>query len=475
MSEKFTDNDFDNIFRQSLDNTETQPSESFWIKASEDALFKRNLAHTRQLAKWKITAYSLAAMVVALSVYAFYSKTQAGINSNTTSVTSSKPATPNTSTSVQSSNNTPMVANATNAPVAVNTSNQTKNIITPAPVSSIPEKKNSVPTHMKTGRSLNTSPVNALPPVAYNSTAPETKVPTVKENMGVNQVQPQTNLTASSGEIAFATQQNIYFNHADNVSSSISPDIISPVSGISIPQHKNLLSRLSLSLFYEPYLSDELLESDNDDIVTFNNTTGNEEEQNPYQLGIRLGYAINKHWSIVTGCYYYNFKVVVSPTAIFAQSYDGNIGYHFQTSMGNVTCPYGGNVCVGDMLTVNGTATANYISVPLLLKYNFLTGGRLGFYITAGGATNIVASREMSIYWKESNWEQGYNTEGIESTKNIYFSYYIAPGISYNIFHGISVYAEPSLQGSPILWGSGSNSKNSSPFIGGGGGITFHL
>jgi len=43
MSEKLTNDNIDKIFRNSIDNMETQPSENFWIDVSEDPLSKASI------------------------------------------------------------------------------------------------------------------------------------------------------------------------------------------------------------------------------------------------------------------------------------------------------------------------------------------------------------------------------------------------------------------------------------------------
>src|ERR1700722_17729421 len=78
MSEKLTNNNIDDIFRDSISNMETQPSEGFWIKTSESALFKSTLARRKAVGRWKLVAAALAIALVSLSAYIIYMQKQIG-------------------------------------------------------------------------------------------------------------------------------------------------------------------------------------------------------------------------------------------------------------------------------------------------------------------------------------------------------------------------------------------------------------
>jgi len=75
------------------------------------------------------------------------------------------------------------------------------------------------------------------------------------------------------------------------------------------------------------------------------------------------------------------------------------------------------------------------------------------------------------MQWRDFNWEQGSAKEGIDNSKKVYTSYYFAPGARYNLLTGISVFFEPSLQGSPVY----SKTSGTTPYVGLGGGITYHF
>ncbi|HTB33139.1 MAG TPA: hypothetical protein VK808_14015 [Bacteroidia bacterium] len=500
MSEKLTNDNIDKIFRDSIDEMETQPSENFWINASEDALFKSNLANSRAISNWKLIAASLAAALVFLSAYLIYTQRQLSNISQKLVVVEKQ----------NSDQNKSVISISNGAPIASVSANQEKLQPVAEQKKPLTKKHKVIASKTQYAVQTNTSIKKKMARVAkqnalaFNTTASShssknnhsfvrenrtSKSSTVStasnipvqqnvnsndENSGQNKPGIQSNSISNTDNLlALTNTDKVSIPLINNQAPTITPDHVDPVlTGIKGTDHKNTLSRMSLSVFYEPYMSDELLENESSDIVTKNNVSANEEEINPYTIGIKIGYNISKHWTITTGCLFYNFNVSVSPATIYAQKQaDGEIGYSFQTSAGTVSCPYGTSPSAGDFMIVSGKEIVNYISVPVQLKYNFITAGKFGLYITGGAMFNIVAHREMTMHWQDFAWNQGNATEGIDNSKKIYGSFYIAPGIAYKVFNNFSIFLEPSLQGSPIF----SSAKNAPPYLGIGAGITCHL
>ncbi|HXP50045.1 MAG TPA: hypothetical protein VN922_08830 [Bacteroidia bacterium] len=500
MSEKLTNDNIDKIFRDSIDEMEIQPSENFWVNASEDALFKSNLANSRAISNWKLVAASLAAALVFLSAYLIYTQRQLS-NINQKLVVVEKK---------NSDQNKSDVSIPNGVPIASVSANQEK----PQPVTEqkeYPTKKhkaaasktqyaiqNNTSVKKKMARAarqnvvvFNTTGSSHSPKNNYSfvkkkrtsksssaslasSTLVQQAVNSNNENGGENKPNLQSNSVSNTDNLLAVTNADkIFIPLINKQAPTITPDYIEPVQNeVKAVEHKNILSKLSLSLFYEPYMSDELIENEANDIVTINNVSANEEEVNPYTIGIKFGYDISKHWTITAGCLFYNFNVSVSPATIYAQKQsNGDVAYSFQTSMGTVTCPYGANPSVGDFMVISGKEIVNYLSIPLQIKYNVLNTGNLGLYVTGGAMFNIVAYREMTMHWQDFALNQGDATEGIDNSKKIYSSFYIAPGVSYKVFNTFSIFLEPSLQGSPIF----SSAKNAPPYLGIGAGITYHL
>ncbi len=466
MGERLTNKDFDDIFRDSIGDVDTQPSEGFWIKASENSLFNSTQSKKKAVAKWKLIAASLTAAVVILAAYVFYMQGKLDNANKKLTIAEKKNTIPpgvtisqlNNATASTSSIHkeiTPPINQAVDVKnrSALVTNNARQNSFSNGSLPPLGTSKNHNNNH-NVAINNNASPANTI---AYNQSA-------LQKDQG----------TISSNSIEFLNgsgNSSILANSAEEL--TINDNIIPVQNTIKTAEDKSVLSKMSVSLFYQPYLSDEPLENQSTDIVTYNNVSGNEEEVKPFIAGIKIGYDVSTHWTITTGCLYYNFTIGVSPTIIYAQKQqNGDVGYSFQTGMGSVTCPYvSSNPSAGDAITVSGNEVANYISIPLQVKYNFITARNWSFYLTAGIMANIVAYRKMDMHWEENNLNAGNAIEGIDNSRKIYGSYYFAPAISYKAFKGISLFMEPSLQGSPVF----SSAKNSPPYVGVGAGITYHF
>lgn len=535
MNEKLTNKDIDNIFRNSVENLETEPSESFWIKASEDTLFKSTQAHSREVTRWKMVAFALAAMLLASSAYVVYTQKQVSIIKHEVSrlekKTEQTPALGNAivaqnaghnqiplaatekknyaavtsvpaSSSVISSVNHKAVQHGTgyalaSSQKAIVNSNTTFNKALPvaaypaneaasATNTIVAAKGNPAPlvAASENNVSVTTNPPDEMP--VQKTTAAEPAKGNVSSASGILVDNNTADVTTASAGNAMPSQQEPATAPNDKkpaaqtqvTAKTVTGNAAAPQAGTPTPAAtgNKIVSHLAASLFYEPYLSDELFEKDMADNTIINNVVSSEEEVNPYKLGVRIGYDISPRLSVISGCYYYSFRVSVKPTVIYAQKQqNGDVGYYFQTSLGIVTCPYEYTPKAGDGIVINGMATATYLSIPLLLKYTFINTGNLKLYVTAGVAANMVTYSKMSMHWQNFSWEEGDAVEGISGSQMTHYTYYFSPGISYKLVKGFSVYAEPSIQGSPVLWGKSTSSANSAPFIGAGGGITYHF
>lgn len=477
MKEKLTNSNLDKIFRDSIDNMETQPSEAFWVKASEDYLFKSNLAGQKALGRWKVTAAALGAAVILLSAYIIYMQSQISNINNRLAITEKKTGI-HTNTA-RLSLNEKRIQSVFVQPQKIQNNKNKGTIISlaikskthRAEITSVSEESINKPGGFN-GSTANSKKYNRFS-IANTVAKPGTFKNSDASNLHNDEV-TQTNIAAagSPNDVEYLNaKSNTTLPQFNNSAVSITDNII-PVENYVRPLGSNILSRLSLSVFYEPYISDELLENESSDIITVNNVSANEEEVHPYMAGLRMGYDISKHWTISTGFLFYNFNVSVSPTTIYAQKQqDGTIGYSFQTSIGTVACPTPVNASVGNYMIVSGEELANYISIPLHVKYNFFTHTRWGFYIDAGVMINIAVLREMNVSWQEYNSLSGNSTEGINNSQKVYGSYYFAPGISYQLFNKISIFFEPSLEGSAVY----SIALNTTPYLGLGAGVTCHL
>src|SRR6185437_12304700 len=74
MSDKPEDNYIDQLFRDSIDNMETEPSDQFWNKAYGTILQNENKAYVLSIRMWRTVAAVLAIAVIALISFNVYTR-----------------------------------------------------------------------------------------------------------------------------------------------------------------------------------------------------------------------------------------------------------------------------------------------------------------------------------------------------------------------------------------------------------------
>ena len=461
-------NELDKIFRDSIENMETEPSESFWTKASEENLFKNSLVQKKTANRWKLVAATLAIALIGLSGYTVYIQKQVSIlNKKVSSIAIENNVKPANINSVASANTIPITNNVLSSQKAKASNNESTNV----------KPKNSITLNKavtKSGYSTVGASLNRNKTIAPTLNTITEQIADNNTNSYSNSVETATN---NSTEMSSISAEKIAL--IDPMANISSPGNINlPADYVNPASHKNWLSKFSVSLFFEPYISDELFENDDADNVTVNNSVvSSEEEVNPFAIGARVEYNICSHFSFVTGCNFYNFNVSFQPTTIYAaKQSDGDIGYSFQTSVGSVNCPYGtSNLNVGDAMIIKGTYATDYINVPLLLKYSLQLGSHWSIYAIGGAEINFVAYRKVDMYWHDMKWNEGEAKEGVSNASNTYYSIYFAPGVSYKLMKNISIFAEPSLQGPPTLFSKKGMVAGAGVYDGVGVGVTCKL
>jgi len=445
---------------------ETQPSDQFWLKASEDALFRNSQTNRKIIGKWKMVAAAIAIALVSLSAYVVYMQSEIGALNNKLSLKEKQ-----NNTTIAAENKISQSGTVIQPPVKVVEENvQAK---TAASVATIHKHatRNKVQNVMLTDGGTMTQEEVAKDLKEHSTSVTYSQtVPKGSSTVSNNNAEQETNSNQDKS-LALINASNVTIPQND-----ISNPAIDYANDKDVVT-KNTHSKFSVALFYEPYISDEQFENESSDIAVVNNVVSSEEEVKPYQIGARVEYHISSHLSFITGCAFYNFKVSVDPTTIFAQKLqDGKVGYAFQTSVGTVNCPYNeANTYVGDALIVKGEYTADYMSIPLYAKYSFINKTNWSLYIAGGAIINIVAYRKMNMHWQDLKWDEGNAVEGISGSSNVYGSYSLSPGISYRIIRGLSIYAEPSIQGAPNIFNGKTFVKNSAAFTGLGTGIIYQF
>src|SRR5579859_7323750 len=113
MSTEPEDNSIDRLFRSSIDNMETEPSDRFWNRAYDGILKNENSAYERKIRVWRGVSAVLAVAVACLIGYNVYTnrevtdiqKQVAGIERKQLQASDNKSEAVNTITNSLSTNN----------------------------------------------------------------------------------------------------------------------------------------------------------------------------------------------------------------------------------------------------------------------------------------------------------------------------------------------------------------------------------
>lgn len=518
MSENYDEKDLEKlIFKEGLAGGAIEPSEKFWNKAYEGILERNNHAQINRASRWWKGAFFIAgAAALLLGYYAFYVGTeladikqqltaiktteknivqqnatrnsvattsegnsgnqnisQTGINKNIPQTTTgaafvsvnkttdntfgekiirrtntysanspvhiSIPITPQVTHETSNSNNAKLLASNTPSITNSPASNENNNASTPTQI---------------TNNAAPPSPVNGLHSAA--SPNPSTS--------------PQISKTELSGKKTDSAFARINLDSSNALYLSRKPVTF-----------KNILSKISVSAFYAPGMTNDFLhDKDNDPTKTITASTlkTRQDGDGTYAIGLRLTYDISNKWSIFTGCYYSLYSYNIKPTIVYAQQQEnGLLGYSITTSSGTVFLPYtAGTTHIGDSIKVKGSSSRSYLSIPLQAKYKLATGRKLGLYITGGFSINIADYKETQISWENTALQEGdLSVQDIYGLNTVHFSYNLGLGANYIILRGLSIYAEPYVDGSFTSINNNTPVTTYPYFFGLALGVTYHF
>ncbi len=480
MNNKHPERDIDSIFKNAIDPVETEPSDKFWNRTYEEIIKRENKVYNKQMLLWKIISSILGTAIVLLAFYSFYihdrvnnvenqltqvEKKQTGGagNKNMVNVTTTTPgnkiAAVLTNTPTVSHENGgatthyPVAGASVNKPTTIN-----KNITAaqnePAALTRV-SATNSNPGSNYVGADKN--PLNnssygfgdkSLPGNYYSPS--NTNAVTSKDNNNSSLPAATTSALSSAAQNekpAVTGQKDSTPTLADNKNGA---DTLKPQAQMTMPTaSKNFMSHLYIAAFFSPELTDNII-NDNKPSgnVIVNNIKASEQGGITFSTGLKAGYDLSKHWSILTGLNYHTSSFSILPTEVHEQ-WQSNLnsnGYSIVTSDGTVEMPTSVLQYANDSLKAYGNSSVAYLGIPLQARYDVLPGSNLDYYIEAGFAANILLQTQTEINWETPSYANHCNIpscEGLES----YFVYNMGIGITYKLKKGITIFVEPGMQG----------------------------
>jgi hypothetical protein len=151
--------------------------------------------------------------------------------------------------------------------------------------------------------------------------------------------------------------------------------------------------------------------------------------------GISIEVDLNKRFSLETGIGYYEKNTTIKPRIIAAEKdREGKVKYRFDCSAGTyyINPKLGSSPSIGDSTkSFYAENKLQYITLPFIAKYHFMTG-KINWFQLIGGGVNMLAGQNFT-----TEIDNRY-TEKLEKIKTsdlnkIYFSAMVGVGIDYSI------------------------------------------
>ena len=497
MSSRHPDNDIDKIFKNAIEPVDTEPSDKFWNKAYDDIIKREGQVNNSQVHRWKVIAYTLAAAVVILVFFTFYMNGKINtIQKQVTEVEKNQPA-PIVHENESNNGSIRTAINNSTATAQLNTTTTVNNnTSTPAVTSPVTNGGNNINNFRIATNSASSNSTPLVSSVLKNYSNPgsnNTGTASTPVNIGssVNQTLPGNYYSKTdSNSVASETNKPVITTpeHKDTIAITQQTLPVAPVKKDTLPvlaqtkpagdtvntqmkrkragHIKLSLANLYASAFFSPGLIVEnIKDNDSWDNVTAYDVKSREDGQFNYSTGIKIGYDLSNHLSILTGLYYHASSFSIRPTVIHAQWYDNTPSYLMVTSAGTVDIPCKGYQNIGDSIKASATSASSYISIPLQARYTFNNSHKLGLYIDAGATANFLVNNNVDANWQTTSLTEGHATiPSCEGLQTSFYAYNVGFGLTYKLLNNLSVFGEPELSGAitPI---NNSSSITTYPYI----------
>lgn len=274
------------------------------------------------------------------------------------------------------------------------------------------------------------------------------------------------NLVANRITISGKKLDNIALQHFDNLPID-KEHILQPLSLMQTLPEKNanpdnvqkakklialkrpVKSRITLTAFVAKSIIknhlDEIYEIDN---VNENELKEREKRKFSFSTGLLAGYQIKKI-IVQSGISYTQLNSSVAPSYLDEEIYNGSTNFLLPTTYGVAVIDknYFPGLTSADSLHLNGFSKQkiSYITLPLLLKYNIIARKKLSFYVSAGGAVNIITGSKVDLSFMQNASTFKTINPQLAGLKKCFYSAIVGLDASYIIHKNISLTIQPSL------------------------------
>ncbi len=238
--------------------------------------------------------------------------------------------------------------------------------------------------------------------------------------------------------------------------------------------------------FMEGYFSCDKLMTKLFDVSTTSGGSIHESQKVDFSAGLRFGYCLTKHWSLLTGVVYstatnyFDFnKVIISSEEESEDEGERITNYNFATSFGVIDMPVTNSVIhhvvpedySSAQLNVEGKQKLTYISIPLEARFT-MEKNRWSCFIDFGITTNMLVSQKTEV--TELNTGVAYSPD-INGLKKAYLTAGLGVGVQYRIVQRLSVFIEPTYRQGITPMNKEVPKKTYPSFFGIAGGLAVHF
>ena len=181
--------------------------------------------------------------------------------------------------------------------------------------------------------------------------------------------------------------------------------------------------------------------------------SGREKAAFSYTAAVKVGYDLNKHWTIFSGVNYSSYAQKITPSVVHPeQADDGSMQYTLCTSAGDASLPNvsGHNLVSKDSLSLRSFSTESlrFISVPVTLQYNFAVK-KISFHVYAGVSFDYLIGQTLEVEVpNRGGSEQLCTITSLDGIHRVNMGFHMGLGAQYQFSKHYSLLFDPSFRGS---------------------------
>jgi hypothetical protein len=198
-----------------------------------------------------------------------------------------------------------------------------------------------------------------------------------------------------------------------------------------------------------------------------------------YTLGLLAEYKFSQKWSVQSGLTYSTVNSNIAPSVVKGRNYQGGVKFVLPTTYGLAIIHDHDdmNPRPGDSLHLYGRTAQQlyYLSIPLLLKYQIVSGKKITLTTTAGFALNLITNAKVNASVVKNINQVRQVSASLNGLKHNFYSTYLGLETAYRINPRIALSLQPALRFSLTSFNNNVPVKNSLNSIAVFGGVRISL